>query len=282
VKEAPEWQAQQIASWNGNVGDYWVARQERLDEVLEPVGAAATALAVPLRGERVPDVGCGCGATAVILAKAVGSEGHVTGLDISAPMLARARERSIGIPQIDWVLADAATHEFTPRSFDLLFSRFGVMFFGDPVAAFTNLRRGLRPGGRLTFACWRSLVENPWMHLPFRATLNHVPPPPRPEQEEPGPFSFADQDRVTRILTVAGFAAPEFTRLEVTIDLANGAGLEAAVQQATEFGAARRVLENQPDAVRAAAREAIRIALAPHVHDGTVSLPGAAWLVSSR
>jgi len=281
VTEPAELQAQQILSWNGEIGAYWVAQQERLDEVLAPIGKATLALAAPERGERAVDIGCGCGATALMLAEAVGATGRVTGLDISAPMLARARERSAGVPQLDWIEADAAEHPFAPQSIDLLFSRFGVMFFADPKAAFANLRQGLKPGGRLAFSCWRSLVENPWMNLPFQASLDHVPSPPRPNPEDLGPFAFADRDRVTGILIAAGFAPPEFVPLDVTIDLANAAGLDAAVHQATSFGAARRLLEGQPEAVRAAAAAAIREALAPHLRGGSVVLPGAVWLVRS-
>ncbi len=272
MTEPAELQAQQILSWNGEIGAYWVAQQERLDEVLAPIGKATLALAAPERGERAVDIGCGCGATALMLAEAVGATGRVTGLDISAPMLARARERSAGVPQLDWIETDAAEHPFAPQS---------IMFFADPKAAFANLRQGLKPGGRLAFSCWRSLVENPWMNLPFQASLDHVPSPPRPNPEDLGPFAFADRDRVTGILTAAGFAPPDFVPLDVTIDLANAAGLDAAVHQATSLGAARRLLEGQPEAVRAAAAAAIREALAPHLRGGSVVLPGAVWLVRS-
>ncbi len=277
-----ELHAQQIEVWNGDVGAYWVVQQQRLDKVLQPVAAATLVLAAPQSGERVLDIGCGCGATTLMLADAVGTGGMVTGLDISAPMLGRARERSMGRGQIDWILADASSHEFTPGAFDLLFSRFGVMFFGDPVAAFRNLLTGMRKGGRLVFCCWRSLSENPWMQLPLQAALEHVPPPPRPGPDDPGPFSFASQDRIRWILAHSGFAAPKFTPLEVTIDLANGEGIEAAVQQATASGAARRVLEGQPESVRSAAADSIRVALMQHARGDNVDLPGAAWLVLSE
>ena len=151
------------------------------------------------------------------------------GLDISAPMLARARERSAGLGNTDYIVADAAAHPFPAPAFDLLFSRFGVMFFGDPTAAFTNLKRALKPGGRLAFACWRKIDENPWMQVPLHAAYNHVPRLPKQGPDDPGPMSFADPERVTRILTAAGFATPRFTPAEVMLDIAAGKGLDAGL-----------------------------------------------------
>jgi SAM-dependent methyltransferase len=282
MTEPGDVQAQQIASWNGELGDYWVAQQEKLDRTLQLVATQALAVAAPQPGEHVLDVGCGCGATTLLLAEAVGQDGQVTGLDVSAPMLARAKQRAAHLPQVACVLADASSHSFATGSFNLLFSRFGVMFFSDPMAAFANLRRGLRADGRLVFACWRSLPENLWMYVPYQAVLGHVPPLPRSGPDEPGPFAFADPERVTRILTQAGFAAPRFTPLDITIDVADGGGLDAAAQQATELGVARRALENQPPDVRSAAQAAVRVALAPYAQGDTVALPGAVWLVSSQ
>ena len=268
-----ELQAQQIANWNGDSGRYWVAQQDQMDAALLPVGLAAITQAAPKPGEHVLDIGCGCGATGLLLADAVGAGGHVTGLDVSAPMLDRARQRSAGVTQLDWVLADAARHVFRPGSFDLLFSRFGVMFFGDPVAAFANLRQSLKPGGRIVFACWRALTENSWMNLPYQAALAHVPPPRRSAADDPGPFAFADQARVARILTDAGFPP---------MQLAGGEGLDGATRRATETGVAKQALQDQPEALRTAAIASIRATLEPYVQGRNVELPGAVWLVCSQ
>src|SRR5215472_1385185 len=181
MSDASTLHAQQLAFWNGPAVTRWITRQEQMDAALAPVADAAITLAAVQPGERVLDIGCGSGATSIALARLVGPRGQVTGLDVSGPMIELARKRSVGMANLDWLLADAAAHEFPPGSTDLLFSRFGVMFFGDPVATFANLRRALRPdGGRLVFTCWRPLNENPWMLLPLQVVQTLVPPVPRP------------------------------------------------------------------------------------------------------
>ncbi|HET8995559.1 MAG TPA: class I SAM-dependent methyltransferase [Acetobacteraceae bacterium] len=275
--------ADQLAYWNGAGGERWVVEQAHTDAMLAPVAEAAIAHAAPRPGEHVLDIGCGCGMTTLALAEAVAPGGTVTGLDVSAPMLAVAQRRAEGRGQVAWTLADAAAHDFADATFDLLFSRFGVMFFGEPTAAFANLRRAAQPGARLVFACWRALNDNPWMLLPLQAAQTVLPPLPRPGPEDPGPFAFADTARVTRILTGAGWTAPTFTRLDVTLDIAGGGGVEAATDHATRIGAAARLLADQPEAARQAAKDAIRTVLAPHATaDGRVGLSGGVWLVESR
>ena len=271
--------AQQMAYWNGPAVTRWVTKQEQMDAALAPVGDAAMPLAAVQPGERVLDIGCGSGATSMALARLVGPTGRVTGLDVSGPLIDVARKPSVGMGNLDWLLADAAAHDFPPGSTDLLFSRFGVMFFGDPVAAFANLRRALKPRGRLVFACWRPLNENPWMLLPLQVVQPLVPPAPRPGPDEPGPFAFAEPARVTHILTTAGFSTPRYMRFELAMVL--GASLDEAAEQATTMGAASRALQDQPEAVMDAARKAVRAALVPHFGSGGVALPGAVWLVES-
>ncbi|MBV9115949.1 MAG: class I SAM-dependent methyltransferase, partial [Acetobacteraceae bacterium] len=261
MSDPAELHAQQVAFWNGPGGERWVAGQAQMEAMLAPVADALIAHASVRQGETVLDVGCGYGVTALVLAQAVGPKGRVIGLDVSAPMLALARARSAGVANIEWIEADAATHAFAPASVDLVFSRFGVMFFGDPAAAFANLRRALRPGGRLVFACWRTAEENPWIQVPAKAVFAHVPPPPRPGPEDPGMLSFGDPARVRRILTQAGFGAPRFTKLDLTIDLGGGQGLEDATAQALSMRPVSEVLLDQPDPVRAAAVASVRAAL---------------------
>jgi SAM-dependent methyltransferase len=276
-----EMHAEQIAFWNGPGGERWVADQARMEAMLAPVGEALIAHAAVRPGEIVLDVGCGYGATAMVLARAVGPTGRVIGLDVSAPMLRLARARAVGIANIGWIEADAATYAFEPGSVDLVFSRFGVMFFGDPVAAFANLRRALRPNGRLAFACWRTTEENPWIQVPAQAVFAHVPPPPRPGPEDPGMLSFGDPARVGRILTQAGFGTPRFTKLDLTIDLGGGRGLDDATEQALSMRPASQILLDQPDSVRAAVAASVRAALVPYAAGSTVGLPGAVWLVDA-
>ncbi len=274
--------AEQVAYWNGEGGTRWVARQAHTDSMLAPVTEAALAFAAARPRDHVLDIGCGCGGTTLALAASV-PQGRVTGLDVSAPMLAVAEARQREAMNVEWLLADAASHPFEPHSFDLLFSRFGVMFFGDPVAAFANLRRAMRPGARLAFACWCGLADNPWMEVPLRAAEPHLPPLPPPQPGAPGPLAFADPDRVARILTGAGWAQPEIRRHRFSFDLAGGKGLDTAAEHATRMGAAARAMAGQPEAMRLAAAQAIRAALAPHATgDGRVLLDGTVWLVGSE
>ena len=155
------------------------------------------------------------------------------------------------------------------------------MFFADPIAAFTNLRRALKPTGRLVFACWREFDANLWMKLPLSAALAHVPPLPRPGPDDPGPFAFADAAKVTRILTASGFPIPRFEKLDFQMALAPGRGLDAAVEQAVAVGPASRALQGQPAEAIAAATASIRTALTPYLKDETVRLPAAVWLVKA-
>jgi len=281
VADSVQLHADQLAYWTGPGGAQWVARQAYTDLQLAPITDAVLAVAAAAEGERVLDIGCGCGTTTMLLADAVGPTGHVTGLDVSEPMLGWARERGVGRSNIDWVLADAAARAFPPASFDLLFSRFGVMFFGDPAAAFANLRAALKPGGRLVFVCWRAFDDNPWMRIPLHAAYQHIPRLPKPGPEDPGPFAFADPGRVSRILAQAGWARPTLTPVDVSLDLAAGGGLERAVDQATNIGAASRALREAPEDTRPAAIAAIRTALEPYVSGDTVKLGGAVWVVSA-
>lgn len=279
MSEAQGLHADQVAYWNGAGGAHWVAQQERTDRVMAEIADLVLAGAAARPGDTVIDVGCGCGATTIGLAAAVGPAGHVMALDVSAPMLARARERLRGAGNVEFVLADAAAHEFAPASADLLFSRFGVMFFGEPSAAFANLRRALKPGARLVFACWRAPDENPWMMVPLNAAYLHVPRLPRLGPEDPGPFSFADPARVQRILTGAGFVEPSLEAVNLTMDLACGEGIDAAVSYVLEIGATSRALDGQPVEHRALAAAAIRQALAPYAENGKVKLAAAIWIV---
>jgi SAM-dependent methyltransferase len=273
---------EQYARWNGGDGECWSREHERLDRILSPILEPLVEFAAPGAGSAVLDIGCGCGATTLELARRVGAEGCVIAVDISEPMVARAKERLSGYPNTTFRLGDAAVVRLDDLHADLAVSRFGVMFFGDPVAAFANLRTGLAPRGRLRFVCWRAIQENPWLQIPLHAVYEHVPRLPKPGPEEPGPFSFAYTERVTRILTEAGFSSPSFTPLDIPMDLAAGGALEDAVQHSAGTGPARRALDGQPDEIRSLAMDSIRRALAPFVSPHGVKLSCAAWLVAAN
>lgn len=281
VGQAHDGNADQIAFWNGVAGQHWTERQSVQDLLLAPVTEKLIARIDAQPGQRILDIGCGCGAIAIALARQVGPSGHVLGIDISEPMLERARELTdTGLPA-DYVLADATVYPFDSASFDLLVSRFGVMFFADPVLSFRNLRRSLRPNGRLVFACWREPRENSWMTAPLTAVYKHVPKLPQLGPDDPGPFAFADEARVRRILSEAGFADIAMEACPLTLDVAAGKGLEAAVQGALEIGPASRALEGHPPEVVSAAIGSIREALTPFARGNAVLLPGSIWLVTA-
>lgn len=274
--------ADQIAYWNSTGGQHWTDRQASQDVLLAPISEILMDRAGARSGERTIDVGCGCGATSIALAERVAPAGFVLGIDISGPMLARARQLAPKDLPLDFVLADATVYPFDPASFDLLVSRFGVMFFAEPAVSFANLRRALRPDGRAVFACWREPRENPWLMTPLQAAYKHVPKLPQLGPEDPGPFSFASEDRVRRILGQAGFSAVAIEPCNLTLDVAIGCGLEAAVQAAIEIGPASRALEGHPPEVRKAAEGSIREALAPFARGEAVPLPASIWIVTAR
>ena len=269
--------ADQIAFWNESGGARWAKHQETLDVVLAPLAEGLLARAAVRPGERVVDIGCGCGATTLLLARAVGPAGHVLGIDVSVPMLARAAERLPKGGPVELVCADATTHRFARASFDLLCSRLGVMFFAEPARAFANLRTALKPGGRLRFVAFRAARENPWMMLPLHAAYEHVPRLPQLGPEEPGPFAFASEARVRGILGEAGFAEVELEPYDLELDIAAGRGLDAAVAMALEIGATSRAVAGQPPEIRQAVARSIGAAVEPYVRGGAVPLPAAVW-----
>ncbi|HUD30215.1 MAG TPA: class I SAM-dependent methyltransferase [Novosphingobium sp.] len=282
----PEGNAYQVADWNGRSGERWVANQVRLDAMLAAFGEAAIAAAAPLAGERVLDVGCGSGASSFALASCVGSGGHVLGIDISEPLVARARELAPPSAPVAFELADASRVELPGPGYDLLFSRFGVMFFGDPVDAFAHMRKAIRPGGRIAFACWRGAAENDWIRLPMGAVRDIVAPQPLPDPEAPGPFSFGDPQRIARILAAAGFAEATIAPFDSLIPFGEGATREAAIDDALamafEVGPLSRVLADQPEEVRVRAATAVRAAFARRPGERSVMIEGAAWIVTAR
>jgi SAM-dependent methyltransferase len=197
-------------------------------------------------------------------------------------MLERARQAAPKDLPIDFVLADATVYPFEPASFDVLASRFGVMFFADPALSFANMRKALRPSGRLAFACWREPRENPFFMAPLAAAYKHVPKLPQQGPEDPGPFAFASEARVRRILDAAGFTGIGMEPCPLLLDAAIGRGLDGAVQGAADRADFERALDGQPAELRTAAANSIREALTPFAKGDAVLLPASVWIVTAR
>jgi ubiquinone/menaquinone biosynthesis C-methylase UbiE len=256
----------------------WLGAYDRIQRGIAGFSAIALEAAAAQPGERALDVGCGTGGTTAELATAVGGKGHVLGVDISEPLVEAARARGLGNATFE--VADAATHAFEPASFDLVFSRFGVMFFGDPVAAFENIRRALKPSGRLVFLCWRTAAENAWSAVPMRAAQRFLPPMQRPGPEDPGQYSFGDRTRVERILTQAGFHGLSIEPVDQMLNLGND--IPDVLQRIGDFGPLARAFKDVAPEQIAKAKAAIAEALKPHATADGVKLAGACWLVRAR
>ena len=270
----------QIAYWNDKAGETWAALQTELDRQLEGLGEAAINILAPAAGERILDVGCGSGQTTLALAGRVGADGLVLGVDISRPLLEAAHRRAAeaGAARARFLEADAQAHPFDSAAFDAAFSRFGVMFFADPAAAFANIRAALKPGGRLAFVCWRAMMENPWMTVPLAAGLAHLPPPQPPTPGSPGPFAFADAERVRGILQTAGFSQIDIRPHDAMV---GGNDLDSAVRTALRVGPLGMLMRDNPGA-REAVQASVREAIAANMKDGRVQLPSATWMVTAR
>src|SRR2546430_2577676 len=281
---APEANAEQIRYWNEAAGPKWVAFQKVSDAQISPLGEQAMDRAGIAPGERVIDGGCGCGDTTIVLGRRVGPTGRVLGIDVSSPMLERAAEtaRAAGGANVRFENADAQTHRLSPSAFDVVYSPFGVMFFTDPVAAVPNLRAALRPGGRLAFVCWQALPENPWLFVPLRAAAQHLTLPPPPAPDAPGPFAFADPERVRGILARAGFDEIVLEELRTTLTLGGGATLDEAVRRTTAGVAPVSAILREPDpALRPTAAAAVRAAIAPFHGPAAVRMGSASWIVTA-
>ena len=274
--------AQQIEFWNGPVGEKWARLQRTIDGLMKPFSEAAIARLAPRPGERVLDIGCGAGDTALMLADRVQGHGFVLGVDVSRILLQRATARAAAIPEypIRFLEADAASHRFEPAAFDALHSRFGVMFFADPPAAFANLARALKPGGRLVFVCWRDRRENEWVRVPAKVAHKHTDLPPAPPPTEPGPFAFAEKARIETLLAGAGFRDIAIEPLD--LKLVWGRDPRAATETLMEMGPVGAAMIDKPEPVRAAVMAALEEALAAHLTPAGVGLATATWLVAAR
>ncbi|SES65671.1 class I SAM-dependent methyltransferase [Oceanicella actignis] len=280
-----------IEDWKGRVGAEWADKADALDTLLGPSGEAAMRALGPLEGRRVLDLGCGAGATAFALARAAGPRGEVVGVDVSPPLLERARRRLAERPMPDaaplrFVLADAARWRPDDGApFDALYSRCGAMFFDDPPAAWAHLRSLTAPGAPLAIACWRGPELNLWASLPLRACADLLAPAPPPAPGAPGPFAWADPARVVPVLEGAGWREVAFTPFdhEVAPELGDDPDPAArAADFAMRIGPLASRLAGAPADLRAEAARRLRAAMAAHLREGAVRLPASAWIVTAR
>jgi SAM-dependent methyltransferase len=270
--------------WKEDGGPRWVENTGLFDTMLTEAERLLLDAARPAAGERVLDIGCGFGTTTLEMASAVGPSGEVTGVDLSDAMVERLRERAgeAGASNVRGLVADVQTAELQGGAFDLAVSRMGVMFFDNPVAAFANVRRALAPSGRLVFVCWRSPLENQWVSVVIGAVLSAGATMEPPVPGAPGPFSFADADRVREILADAGYRDVAVEPADGRVTMGAGEGLGAAVRHASITGEARRVLDGLDQADRERALGAVREAMAPLMDDGAVRMGAAYWVVTAR
>jgi SAM-dependent methyltransferase len=269
--------AAQFDYWNDQTGRTWAELQVLLDQQLAPLGKRAMDALGVRPGQRVLDIGCGCGDTSLSLAARVAPGGAVLGVDLSLPMLDVARGRAADLGHVTFLQADAQVAAFG-APFDAAFSRFGVMFFADPVAAFRHIRAALRPGGRLGFVCWRLPAENVWMTAPLDAALRHVPAPAPDDPDAPGPFAFARADRVRAILSDAGFARVQIEPCDMEI---GGFDLETALRLALRVGPLSRLLreaDSRLEGIVGSVKDVLRGYLTP----SGVLMPSASWIVTAE
>ncbi len=273
--------AEQIEYWNGKVGETWVLMQERMDAALTPVTGALLAAANPQPGEYVLDIGCGAGETTLAVDAAVGEGGHAIGLDISEPLLARARERAEALQsEAEFIAADASVWA-EEQGFDLILSRFGVMFFADPQAAFAHLHGLAAAGGRLVFACWQPAARNLWATLPLTVLADLLPAQAPADPHAPGPFAFADAARLASLLEAAGWHDVACHSLPFVMQVGDGDDpIASAVQFNLRIGPAARAVRDA--GIADAAKPLLAAALQPYFGNGVVALPGAVWLVTAR
>jgi SAM-dependent methyltransferase len=274
--------ADQREFWNSPRAADWIEDEDRYDAQLAPYIVPILDAAALERADHVLDVGCGCGAT-TLAASHRSPDGRAVGLDISAPMIERARTRALaqGLANARFVVGDAQT-DGLDGPYDAMISRFGVMFFDDPGAAFTNIARALRPGGRVAFACWQDLFSNEWLAVPAIAALEHVPMPDLGAPGAPGPFAFADRERIERILDDAGLVDVGIEPRTDTLTLGGYGAVDEVVDFISRTGAAHELLDPVPADTRARALEAIREALRTYETPEGVRVGAAAWLVTAR
>ncbi|MCU1395710.1 MAG: SAM-dependent methyltransferase [Ilumatobacteraceae bacterium] len=275
--------AQQADYWTAVGGVHWVAEQRQFDHMLAAFGAESRRVLDAQPGEHVLDVGCGTATSTLAIAHAVGPSGSVVGCDISPTMIDAARVRAASLDNVSFAIADAQTDDLNQaHAFDAVYSRFGVMFFADPVAAFVNIAKAVRPGGRLVFVCWQREDANEWIAAPARIMRSFAPAPVLPPADMPGPFAFGDAARIESILGEARWRNVAVRPFTARVQMGGGDGIDPALQQSMGTRAAQGLREQVDEATFERATAAVRDVLAEHLTEsGAVEFDGAVWIVTA-
>jgi SAM-dependent methyltransferase len=273
--------AAQAQYWNGVEAAHWLGHEDRYERMLAPFTGQVLGAAELGRADRVIDLGCGCGATTLAAAR-VAADGRVLGVDLSRRLLDRARRqrRAAGLGNVRFERADAQVHPFADAGYDAAISRFGVMFFADPLAAFRNVTRALRPGGRLAFACWAGILDNEWIAVPGAAAAPFVDLAALGDPAQPGPFALADPDRLQLLLGRAGLAEVAVQAVAESLLLGSDVPDTAAFLQATGIG--RTLLADADAETSGRVAAAVHAALRRYLSADGVRLGSTAWLVTAR
>jgi SAM-dependent methyltransferase len=275
----PQTDNQQATLWNGVAGRAWVELQESLDQVFKPFEDLLVEAVSLGPGGRVLDVGCGPGGTTLAVARGLRAKSRCIGIDISDAMIAAARSRAKreGTPAT-FICANAQEHAFEPASFDIIISRFGVMFFEDSIRAFANLRHAAAENAELRFVAWRSAAENPFMTTAERAAAPLLPNLPARQTDAPGQFAFANSDRVHNILKESGWAKIDIRPVDVACTLPE----KELIPYLTRLGPVGRILQETDDRTRTHVIQRVRAAFDPYVNGAEVRFTAACWIVRAQ
>ena len=268
--------------WNGQKGNIWVSLEQKIDMMLDPLGNAALKVLAPKINERVLDIGCGTATTTLKIAKLVGDNGVVTGVDISKPMLECAKQKAKKKLKhnIDFVLADCQNHEFEFDSYDAVFSRFGVMFFGDAIAAFSNLKKATKAGGRLTFVCWADRLENEWMEVSTKVASQILELPPKSAPKEPGPFAFEDLEYLKKILVKAGWSKVEIKKYSTRNSV--GKTVKESANFLSRMGPMSVPFEGAEEAIKRKVILSLEKSFSNYLTDNGVKMNFSTWIVTAQ
>ena len=267
--------------WNEDGGRKWSENIDIVESMIAPISDRLIEKISASEGDKVLDIGCGGGITSIKLANLVGATGTVIGIDVSETILNIARSRGAGINNLQFIHRDAASARLGDNKFDIITSRFGVMFFDNPVLAFKNLHAALKPTGRMVFLCWRKIQENPSMAEPARIALEVLSPPAAtdiPDPTAPGPFSLSNPAHLTTILQASGFNNIELQEVDASLPMGN---IDEAIAYSMKMGPASQIIKSATGQKKEKVAAAIRKTFRKYTAHNRVKVPSATWIVSA-